>query len=417
VAERNWAGNLVFTPGAVHHPRDIEELRSVVAGAERVRVLGARHSFTPIADSGELVSLRALPAEVDFDSVAGTVTCNAAVTYGELARDLARMGLALPNLPSLPHVSLAGAIATATHGSGDALGNLATSVEGLELVTSTGELVAIGRGEPDFDGAVVHLGALGAVTRVTSRVEPSYGVSQEVFENLTWEALTEHFDELMAVGDSVSVFTTWGEVAGRVWVKRRCDGADAAAGLGETLFGAIAATRQLHPIAGGDPSTCTPQLGLPGEWYERLPHFRPEFTPSAGEELQSEYILARGDAIAAIAAVRALRDEIRPLLHVSEIRTIAGDDLWMSPEHGRDSVAIHFTWQRRQEEVEHVLASVEAALEPFAPRPHWGKLFVASREALAGRYERLDAFRALIARLDPRGAFANAWLEQRLLGG
>ena len=90
-------------------------------------------------------------------------------------------------------------------------------------MTSTGELVAIRRGEPDFDGAVVHLGALGAVTRVTLRVEPGYDVSQEVFENLTWEALTDHFDELMAVGDSVSVFTTWGEVAGRVWVKRRCD--------------------------------------------------------------------------------------------------------------------------------------------------------------------------------------------------
>jgi xylitol oxidase len=417
VAERNWAGNLTFSPGAVHNPRDIEELRTIVAGAERVHVLGARHSFTPIADSSELVSLRGMPAGVDFDSGAGTVTCSGGVTYGELARELTRMGLALANLPSLPHVSLAGAIATATHGSGNALGNLATSVEGLELVTSTGELVAIGRGEPDFEGAVVHLGALGAVTRVTLRVEPGFDVSQEVFENLTWEALTQHFDEVMAVGDSVSIFTAWGEVAGRVWVKRRCDRAAVSAELGDTLFGALAATRQLHPIDGGDPSACTPQLRLPGAWYERLPHFRPEFTPSAGDELQSEYLLARGNATAAIAAVRALRDEIRPLLHVSEIRTVAGDELWMSPEHGRDSVAIHFTWHRRQGEVERVLASLEEALEPFAPRPHWGKLFVAPRAVLAGRYERLDAFGALVARLDPRGAFANAWLKQRLLGG
>jgi len=417
VAERNWAGNLTFTPSAIHRPRDIEELRTVIAGAEHVHVLGARHSFTAIADSSELVSLHGLPAEFDFDSGAGTVTCGAAVTYGELSVELARKGLALPNLPSLPHVSLAGAIATATHGSGNALGNLATSVDGLELVTSAGELVLIRRGERDFDGAVVHLGALGAVTRVTLRVEQAYDVSQQVFENLAWEALTEHLDELMAVGDSVSVFTNWGEVAGRVWVKRRCDRSGAFVELGEAPFGAPAATRQLHPIDGGDPNACTPQLGLPGPWYERLPHFRPEFTPSAGDELQSEYILARGDATAAIAVVRALRDEIRPLLHVSEIRTIAGDELWMSPEYGRDSIAIHFTWQRRQDEVERVLASLEAALEPFAPRPHWGKLFVAPRDALASRYERLDAFRALVARLDPRGAFANAWLEQRLLGG
>ena len=417
MAERNWAGNLTFSPGAVHHPRDIEELRRIVAGAERVRVLGARHSFTPIADSSELVSLRMLPSEVEYDSGAATVTCGAGVTYGELARELARTGLALPNLPSLPHVSLAGAIATATHGSGNALGNLATSVEGLELVTSTGERVAIRRGEADFEGAVVHLGALGAVTRVTLRVEPSYDVSQEVFEDLSWEALEQHFDELMARGDSVSVFTTWGEVGGRVWVKRRCDGAGASGERDSRLFGAHAATGQLHPIEGGDPSTCTPQLAAPGPWYERLPHFRPEFTPSAGEELQSEYLLARGDAIAAIAAVRALRDDIRPLLHVSELRTVAGDRLWMSPEYGRDSFAIHFTWQRRQDEVERVLASLEEALAPFAPRPHWGKLFVTPRAVLAQRYEHLDDFGALIARLDPRGAFSNAWLEQRLLGG
>jgi xylitol oxidase len=414
VAERNWAGNLTFSPSMVSRPRDIEELRGVIAGAQRVHVLGARHSFTSIADSSELVSLRMMPADVEYDSVAGTVTCGAAVTYGELARELASAGLALPNLPSLPHVSVAGAIATATHGSGDALGNLTTSVEGLELVASTGECVAIRSGDPDFRGAVVHLGAIGAVTRVTLRVEPGYDVSQAVFESLSWEALAEHFDELMASGDSVSVFTSWGEVAGRVWVKRRCD--RPRGDLGEALFGARAATSQLHPIDGGDPSACTPQLAVAGRWDERLPHFRPEFTPSAGEELQSEYLLARHDAVAAIAAVRALRDDIGPLLHVSEIRTVAGDDLWMSPQYGRDSVAIHFTWQRRQREVERALESLEAALEPFAPRPHWGKLFVTPRAALAARYERLDDFRSLIARLDPRGAFSNAWLEERLLG-
>ncbi|HEX4036127.1 MAG TPA: D-arabinono-1,4-lactone oxidase [Solirubrobacteraceae bacterium] len=415
MAERNWAENLTFSAATVEHPRDLEELRAVIAGAPRVRVLGARHSFNAIADSSELVSLRELSSGIDYDGGAGTVTCGAGVTYGALARELTRAGLALANLPSLPHVSVAGAIATATHGSGNGLGNLATSVEGLELITSTGELIGIRRGDPDFAGAVVHLGALGAVTRVTLRVEPSYDVRQEVFEHLSWDALEPHFEELMALGDSVSVFTTWGEAAGRVWVKRRSD-RPGVSDLGKTVFGARAAGRQLHPIDGGDPSACTPQLAAAGPWNERLPHFRPEFTPSAGEELQSEYLLARRDGVAAIAALRSLRAQIRPLLHVSEIRTVAGDDLWLSPEYGRDSVAIHFTWQRRQREVERVLETLEQALEPFAPRPHWGKLFVTPRAVLAARYEHLDDFRALAARLDPRGAFSNGWLEQRLLG-
>ena len=414
--ERNWAGNLNFSARTVQYPRDFEELSEIVARAERVRVLGARHSFTPIADSSELVSLRMLPADVVLDRDAGTVTCGAGLTYGELARELAQARLALANLPSLPHVSVAGAIATATHGSGETLGNLATSVEHVELVTSTGELLSIRRGELDFEGAVVHLGALGALTRVTLRVEPSYDVSQEVFEDLSWDALAQHFDELMASGDSVSVFTSWGEVAGRVWVKRRCDRPHAGEVSGPAAFGAHPATSQLHPIDGGDPSACTPQLGVPGPWHERLPHFRPEFTPSAGDELQSEYLLARSDATAAIAAVRALAEQIQPLLHVSEIRAVAGDGLWMSPEYGRDSVAIHFTWRRRQGEVERVLAAVEEVLEPFAPRPHWGKLFIAPPDALARRYQRLDEFRSLMARVDPRGAFRNEWFEQRVLG-
>jgi xylitol oxidase len=417
VPERNWAGNLTFKARTIRHPRDVEELSEIVARAERVRVLGARHSFTPIADSSELVSLRSLPADVELDGTGGTVTCGAGITYGELARELTQAGFALANLPSLPHVSVAGAIATATHGSGRGLGNLATSVERLELVTSNGELRSLRRGEPDFPGAVVHLGALGALTRVTLRVEPAYEVSQEVFEDLGWDALARHFDELMAAGDSVSVFTSWGEVAGLAWVKRRCDRPLAGGVWGPAAFGARPATGQLHPIPGGDPSACTPQLGAPGPWHERLPHFRPQFTPSAGDELQSEYLLARRDASAAIAAVRALAAEIRPLLYVSEIRAVAADDLWMSPEYGRESVAIHFTWHRRQADVERVLAAVEEALEPFAPRPHWGKLFVAPATALARRYERLDDFRSLIARMDPRGAFRNEWLEQRVLGG
>jgi xylitol oxidase len=413
MAERNWAGNLTYSARRLHRPTSIPQLQEVIASSERIRVLGSRHSFNAIADGDELVSLAALPAELQIDGAAATATAGAGVTYGELAPALHAGGVALANLGSLPHISLGGAITTATHGSGNRLGNLATSVAGLELVTSSGELLQLRRGDADFDGAVVGLGALGALTRVTLDIEPAYEVSQRVYEQLPWRAIDEHFDELSTAGYSVSVFTLWGEQAGAVWVKQR---AGTQATAVDELFGARAATGPRHPIAGADPHASTPQLGVPGPWHERLPHFRLDFTPSAGAELQSEYLLDRTDARAAIEALRALAARIRPLLHVSEIRTVAADGLWMSPEYGRDSVAIHFTWKPDQDAVERLLVSVEDALEPFAPRPHWGKLFVTTPAEIAARYARLRDFADLLGRVDPRGAFRNDWLTSRVLG-
>jgi xylitol oxidase len=412
VAERNWAGNVIYSAGRIRRPRSVEELQALVAGSERLRVLGSRHSFNQIADSPRLVSLRELPAEIEIDSAQASVRCSGALTYGELAPRLLARGFALANLGSLPHISVAGAISTATHGSGNRFGNLATSVAALELVGSSGELLTLRRGDPDFDGAVVALGSLGAITRVTLDLEPAYEVSQVVYQGLPWRAVEEHFEQLSAAGDSVSVFTLWGESAGQLWVKRRDDGAPAP----PELFGAYAATTQVHPIAGADARAVTAQLGVPGPWHERLPHFRLDFTPSAGEELQSEYVLDRADAPAAATRLRALAAEIRPLLHVSEIRTIAADDLWLSPQYGRDSVAIHFTWKREQAAVERLLPTLEAALDPFAPRPHWGKLFATRRQALAARYERLGDFETLVGQFDPRGVFRNEWLTRRVLG-
>ncbi|MGD0385507.1 MAG: D-arabinono-1,4-lactone oxidase [Solirubrobacteraceae bacterium] len=412
--EVNWAGNVVYAADRVQCPASVEELAEIVAAAPRIRVLGSRHSFNTIADCEALVSLRGLPTDLAIDRGAGTASCAAGVTYGELAPALAAEGLALANLGSLPHISIGGSIATATHGSGDRLGNLATSVAGLELVTSNGRLLAARRGDPDFDGIVVGLGALGAVTRLTLDVEPFYEVSQVVYEGLSWEVLEASFDELTAAGDSVSVFTRWEDVAGQLWVKRRVEEGQEPAP--SELFGARAATAQLHPIRGGDPAACTGQLGLPGPWYDRLPHFRLQFEPSAGEELQSEYLLARTDASAAIATLRRLAPRIRPLLHIGEIRTVAADGLWLSPQYGRDTVAIHFTWLRDQRRVEELATEIDAALAPFAPRPHWGKLFLARADTLAGRYERLADFARLREQLDPRGAFCNDWLAQRVLG-
>jgi alditol oxidase len=411
----NWAGNHAYAAATVHRPATLEQAQEIVAGAPRIRVLGSRHSFSAIGDSAELLTLDGLPADVRVDHAAGTVTFGAGLTYGALAATLDAEGVALHNLASLPHISVAGAIATASHGSGDASGNLATAVAGLQLVTSSGELVSAVRGDPDFDGLVVGLGALGAVTRLTLDVEPAYAVRQRVFEGLSWPALFEHFDAITAAGDSVSVFSRWGPTTEQVWLKRRV-----AAGAPEVprddLFGAAAATVDRHPILGLDAVNCSAQLGRPGPWWDRLPHFRMGFTPSSGDELQSEYLVPRRHAVDAIRAVLALAAEVRPLVQVSEIRTVAADSLWMSPQYGQDTAGIHFTWVPDQPAVERALRSVEAALAPFAPRPHWGKLFAAEAAQIGPRYPRLADFARLAARLDPRGAFRNTWLERRVLG-
>jgi xylitol oxidase len=411
---KNWAGNYTYRAARLHRPATIEQVQEIVASAPAVRVLGSRHSFNDIADAAELMTLEDMPVEVVVDGAANTVSCNAALKYGELVEALSAEGVALHNLASLPHISVAGAVATATHGSGDANGNLATAVKGLELVTSEGEIVGATRGDPDFDGLVVGLGALGAVTRVTLDVEPAYEVRQRVFEGLSWEALFERFDEITSRGYSVSVFTSWGEDAGQVWVKSRVT--EEPEQVEGDLFGAVPATVDRHPIFELDAAPCTPQLGRPGRWSDRLPHFRMGFTPSSGEELQAEYLLPRRYAVEAIEAVRALADGVRPILQVSEIRTVAADRLWMSTAYGEDTVGIHFTWMPEREAVGEMLVRVEAALAPYQARPHWGKLFDADAAALAPLYERMPDFVRLAERLDPRGAFRNSWLEAHVLG-
>jgi xylitol oxidase len=416
----NWAGNYRYRAGSLHRPTSLEQLQDIVGGASSVHVLGSRHSFNGIADAVDLISLEALhseealPAGVLVDHDAETVSFGAGLKYGELVERLNDEGMALHNLASLPHISVAGAVATATHGSGVRNGNLATAVAAMELVISSGELLTVSRGDPDFDGMVVGLGALGAVTRITLDVQPAFEVRQRVFEGLSFEALLEHFDEIVSCGYSVSVFTRWEDTVDQVWVKTRSDERDRVEG---DLFGAVPATVDRHIIRGLDPTPCTPQLDRPGSWSDRLPHFRMGFTPSAGEELQAEYLFPRRHAVEAIAAVRALADRIRPLLLSAEIRTVAADRLWMSMNHGEDSVGFHFTWKPEQSAVEKVLVELESVLARFGARPHWGKLFTATSADIAPLYERHADFVGLVERLDPRGAFRNAWLEAHVLGG
>jgi xylitol oxidase len=417
----NWAGNVTFGPRRLHRPSSVAELRELVAASDRARALGTGHSFNRIADtSGDLICLAGLPREVEVDADRTAVRVAGAVRYGELAARLEAAGLALHNLASLPHISVAGACATGTHGSGNANRGLATAVSELELVTADGGMVTLRRtegdtGGDDVRGAVVGLGGVGIVTSLTLDVEPTYTVRQWVYDDLPLARLDEHADEVFAAAYSVSLFTTWtGPRIDQVWLKRR-DGAASPARQPvpqPRWLDARLADGPRHPVPGKPSESCTPQLGVPGPWHERLPHFRMEFTPSSGAELQSEFLLPRRHLVEALHTIESIRHVVAPVLQVSEIRTVAADDLWLSPCSGRDTVGFHFTWIADTAAVLPVLELVEERLAPFDPRPHWGKLFQADPATLRDRYPRWTDFRRLLDRHDPTGTFRNEFLSR-----
>jgi xylitol oxidase len=335
------------------------------------------------------------------------------MSYGQLSPELDGKGFALHNLASLPHISIAGACSTATHGSGDKNGNLATAVSGLEIVTAAGDVLQLSRradGET-FRGAVVGLGALGVITKVTLDVQPTYQMRQWVYENLPMEEWKHNFEAIESSAYSVSLFTDWKEKKfNEVWLKSRITD-DKPFHAPEEFHGAKRATKNLHPIAELSAENCTEQTGVPGPWYERLPHFRMGFTPSAGKELQSEYFVPRPSAVDAVLAVERLHDRISPLLMISEIRTIAADDLWMSPCYKQACVTIHFTWKQDWPAVQKVLPVIERELAPYQARPHWGKLFTMAPSQLHLSYQKLPEFVALCKKYDPQGKFRNEFLN------
>lgn len=396
----NWAGNVVFDTATVHEPRSVDELQSSVAAAARegrtVRAAGSRHSFSSVAHPGAggvVISMSALDRVVAIDRDAMTVTVEGGIRYGELAAALQAEGLALHNLPSLPHITVAGAVATATHGSGDGNGNLATAVRALDLVTPSGELVHLGPDDPRLAGAIVSVGRLGVVARLTLAVEPTFDVAQTLFVDVPFDACVDGLDEVMGSAYSVSLFTDYQrDVIDQVWCKVRA-GVDRPAPA--SLFGAARATEPLHPVRGVPADSCTEQLGVPGPWSDRLAHFRLGFEPSSGDELQSEYFVARSDGADALRAVAGLRDVLAPVIKVGEVRTMTGDDLWLSMAYGRPTLALHFTWVNDEPSVMSVLPTLEAALAPFAARPHWGKLTAMSPDHVAALYPRWPDFTTL----------------------
>lgn len=409
--QRNWAGNYAYRAEKWHSPATVDELRQVVAHSQRVKPLGSRHSFNAIGDSTDtIVSLERLNQVVALDRGQRRVTIEAGMRYGELGQYLHAEGFALHNLASLPHISVAGACATGTHGSGDGNGGLATAVSSLQLLTANGTLLNLSRDDDRFYAAAVGLGALGIVTQLTLDVQPTFDVAQLIYLNLPFAAVAEQFDDIFGAAYSVSLFTDWqNRQFGEVWLKHRLTDEPLAAP--DTFFGATAVSHTVHPILALPADNCTEQLGIPGPWHERLPHFRLDYTPSAGEELQTEYFVPRHHAPAALAAIFALQEKITPHLLISEIRTIAADNFWLSPCYQQPMVALHFTWLPNWPPVAQLLPLIEAALAPFNGRPHWGKLFTMPAAHIHPHYPRLADFQQLRHQLDPTGKFRNPFLD------
>src|SRR6201987_1173566 len=413
----NWAGNLEYSTEQLHTANSVDDVRAFVKLEKKLKVLGTRHCFNNIADSRDrFLSLKPMDQGIALDGSARTVTVSAGITYGQLSPYLHEKGFALHNLASLPHISVAGACTAATHGSGGGNGNPSTEVSGLELRNAAGDVVNLSRKDAAFQGAVVGLGALGVITKVTLNLQPTFMMRQYVYENLPLSQLKDHFDAIEASAYSVSLFTDWQKQrVNEVWLKSRIEPGLAFNAKPE-FFGATLATKNLHPIAALGAENCTEQMGVPGPWYERLRHFRVGFTPSAGKELQSEFFVPRQQAVEAILAVEKLRNQISPHLMISEIRAIAADQFWMSPCRQQPCVTIHFTWKPDWPAVSALLPVIERELAPFNARPHWGKLFTITPARIKSLYERLPDLRQLAKRFDPQGKFRNEGLFINISG-
>ena len=407
----NWSGTVTFSDSNTFAPATTAELAEIIANNPKVRARGSAHCFNAIADTDAIsVTFENLPHELVINKEKQIVTVSAGIKYGELAVALEKRGWALHNMASLPHISVAGAIATATHGSGVGNGNLATAVRGLEVILPDGRFKKINSDSPEFAGYVVGLGVAGIVISVDLAIEPTFNIEQTVYRAMSRETYAANLVEIMSLAYSVSYFTTWAAAGGgEVWAKFRSGSV-----APETLFEAYPATSNRHPLPGLNPEPCTEQMAVSGPWHLRLPHFKMEFTPSAGDEIQSEFFVDREDAPAALAALEKIAPQINEILWVTEIRAIAADELWMSPHYQRDCIGIHFTWKKVDAVYEFVKV-VEAVLAPFNYRPHMGKVYSASPEYIRSVMPKMSDFVRLVKEIDPMNKFGNA-MTDNLLG-
>ena len=407
---QNWSKNIEFNDRKYFQPESISELQELIRTNQKIRVRGTAHCFNDIADtSSYAINLSKMPKTIEVDVEKKSVLVAAGLKYGELAPVLHEQGWALDNLASLPHISIAGSISTGTHGSGIKNQNLANQVLSLDMVTAEGELRHIDRTSPAFNALVVGLGLGGIVYQYELKIEPTFEVRQVIYPDIPLDVLQRSFDQIMGSAYSVSYFTDWGsDQVGNLWCKFRADEV-----IPDSIGGCAQADKKYHPITSVNPEACTEQLGVPGDWHQRLSHFKLEFTPSVGEEIQTEFFIDRKDASAAIEVLSKLGDEITPLLWITELRTIAADDLWLSGAYQRDTLGIHFTW-KKEDAIYPVVEKVEAALRPFNYRPHWGKVFTAEAQYLKSVYPKMSEFKALVEALDPTKKFENSFTRRFL---
>ena len=414
-----WAGTYTFTAPRIVEASSIGEVQQLVADAAgagvKVRALGTRHSFNGIADTtGTLITVTGIDPDPVIDELARTVTVGSGIRYGALAIWLEQHGWALHNMGSLPHISVGGATATGTHGSGNALGVLSTAVRAIEYVAADGELITVSEGDPDFAGMVVGLGAYGVVVRTTLAIEPSFRMRQDAFGGLPWDVVLGDLESVTGAAYSVSLFTNWlGDHVGLAVRKTRLDDGNDDSPAVADAWDRATRLSGLSIFGREDDDNATVGNGTPGPWNERLPHFRFDGTPSVGDEIQTEYFVDRARGADALRAVRALGDRIAPHLHITELRTASADELWLSGSYQRPTLAIHFTWKNEPKTVHALLPDIEAALAPFDARPHWGKVNTVDGATLDRVHPRLADARALFERLDPAGLFSNGYLEQR----
>ena len=407
---QNWSKNVDFNDRAFLQPESLVELQELVRSNQKIRARGTAHCFNEIANtSSYAINLAKMLRVIEVNAETKSVKVSSGLTYGELAPALHNQGWALSNLASLPHISIAGSISTGTHGSGIKNQNLANQVLSLDIVTAEGELRHIDRANPAFNALVVGLGLGGSVYQYELKIEPTFQIRQVIYQEIPLDVLQRNFDQIMGTAYSVSYFTDWSSAqVGNLWCKFRDSEV-----IPESVGGSAKADKKYHPIPSVDPVACTDQLGESGDWHQRLSHFKLEFTPSVGEEIQTEFFVDRKDAAAAIEAVSNLGEEITPLLWITELRTIAADDLWLSGAYQRDTLAIHFTW-KKDLAIYPVIEKVEAALRPYNYRPHWGKVFTADGKYLSSVYPKLSEFKALVEALDPTSKFENTFTRLTL---
>ena len=299
----NWSGNLQFTAEERVYPESVEELQDIVKNAAgQVKVVGTRHCFNDIADTpGTQVSLAKF-TKISVDEEALTATFGAGVTYTMLLGALHSWDMALPNLPSLPHLNVVGSVMTGTHGGGIGTQAVAAWVVGMRLVDPNGDIQVLTREDTeDFEHYLHSFGALGIITEMTMTVEPDYAVAKCIYEGLSWEFLRDQatYNEIVKSHDFVSFFTDWkAPRMTSVWLGKRVAmddadapefGASAEAVCAPTFHGATLVER-IHPVPGRDSDPCV-SSGI-GTWRDKIYHFLPGKPPSSGgDEIQTEFFV------------------------------------------------------------------------------------------------------------------------------